>query len=83
MAWPKAYGGSDADIWHQNVVREEMWGNGEPRGPQFMNLNYIGPAIMMFGTDEQKERYIKPMAAGEVIWCQGFSEPDAGSIWQA
>ena len=79
MAWPKAYGGSDADIWHQNVVREEMWGNGEPRGPQFMNLNYIGPAIMMFGTDEQKERYIKPMAAGEVIWCQGFSEPDAGS----
>ena len=79
MAWPKAYGGSDADIWHQNVVREEMWRNGEPRGPQFMNLNYIGPAIMMFGTDEQKERYIRPMAAGDVIWCQGFSEPDAGS----
>ena len=44
-----------------------------------MNLNYIGPAIMMFGTDEQKETYIKPMAAGEVIWCQGFSEPGAGS----
>lgn len=79
MAWPKAYGGSDADIWHQNVVREEMWRYGEPRGPQYMNLNYIGPAIMMFGTDEQKERYIRPMAAGEVIWCQGFSEPDAGS----
>ena len=79
MAWPKEYGGADADIWHQNVVREEMWRHGEPRGPQYMNLNYIGPAIMMFGTDEQKERYIKPMAAGEVIWCQGFSEPDAGS----
>ena len=79
MAWPKEYGGGDADIWHQNVIREEMWRLGEPRGPQYMNLNYIGPAIMMFGTDEQKERYIKPMAAGEVIWCQGFSEPDAGS----
>ena len=79
MAWPKEYGGSDADVWHQNVVREEMWRLGEPRGPQYMNLNYIGPAIMMFGTDEQKERYIPPMAAGEVIWCQGFSEPDAGS----
>ena len=79
MAWPKEYGGSDADIWRQNVVREEMWRYGEPRGPQYMTLNYIGPASMMFGTDEQKERYIRPMAAGEVIWRQGFSEPDAGS----
>ena len=79
MAWPKEYGGSDADVWYQNVVREEMWAVGEPRGPQYMNLNYIGPTIMMFGTDDQKERYLKPMAAGDVIWCQGFSEPDAGS----
>lgn len=39
----------------------------EPRGQQCMNLNYIGPSIMMFGTDEQKEKYIKPMAAGEVV----------------
>ncbi|MYK83083.1 MAG: acyl-CoA dehydrogenase, partial [Gammaproteobacteria bacterium] len=36
MAWPKEYGGGDADIWHQNVVREEMWRCGEPRGPQYM-----------------------------------------------
>ncbi|MCY4377814.1 MAG: acyl-CoA dehydrogenase family protein [Spirochaetaceae bacterium] len=79
MAWPKEYGGGEADIWHQNVVREVMWGMGEPRGPQYMNLNFIGPAIMTFGTDEQKDRYLKPMAAGEVIWCQGFSEQDAGS----
>ncbi len=79
MAWPKEYGGSDADIWHQNVLREEMWGIGEPRGSQYMNINYIGPAIMMFGTDEQKEKYLKPIAAGEVVWCQGFSEPGAGS----
>ena len=79
MAWPKEYGGADADTWHQMVVREEMWAAGEPRGPQYMNLNYLGPAIMMFGTEEQKEKYIKPMAAGEVIWCQGFSEPGAGS----
>ena len=79
MAWPKEYGGADADMWHQMVVREEMWAAGEPRGPQYMNLNYIGPSIMMFGTDEQKERYIKPMAAGAVVWCQGFSEPSGGS----
>ena len=79
MAWPKEYGGADADVWRQMVVREEMWAAGEPRGPQYMNLNYLGPAIMMFGTEEQKQKYIKPMAAGEVIWCQGFSEPSAGS----
>ena len=79
MAWPKEFGGGDADIWHQNIVREEMWRIGEPRGPQYMNLNYIGPAIMMFGTDEQKEKYLKPIAGGNVIWCQGFSEPDVGS----
>lgn len=79
MAWPKEYGGGDADVWHQTVVREVMWGAGEPRGPQYMNLNFIGPAIMRFGTDEQKDRYLKPMAAGDVIWCQGFTEPDAGS----
>lgn len=79
MAWPKEYGGREADVWMQMVVREEMWGHGEPRGPQYMNLNYIGPAIMMFGTGGQKDRYLKPMAAGDALWCQGFSEPGAGS----
>lgn len=44
-----------------------------------MNLNYIGPLIMRYGTPEQQQRFLPPMARGEVIWCQGFSEPDAGS----
>jgi alkylation response protein AidB-like acyl-CoA dehydrogenase len=44
-----------------------------------MNLNYIGPCLMRFGTEAQKRRFLPPMAAGEVIWTQGFSEPDAGS----
>lgn len=79
MSWPKEFGGADADVWQQMVVREEMWGNGEPRGSQYMNLNYIGPMIMEFGTPEQQERFLKPMARGEVMWCQGFSEPGAGS----
>ena len=79
MAWPKEYGGGDVDIWHQIVVREVMWGAGEPRGPQYMNLNFVGRAIMTFGTDEQIDRYLTPMAAGDVIWCQGFSEANAGS----
>jgi alkylation response protein AidB-like acyl-CoA dehydrogenase len=44
-----------------------------------MGLNWVGPAIMAFGTEEQKHRHLPAIAAGEVIWCQGFSEPDAGS----
>ena len=79
MSWPKEFGGSDADMWQQMVVREEMWANGEPRGPQYMNLNYIGPMLMKYGTPEQHERFLKPIAAGSVLWCQGFSEPGAGS----
>jgi alkylation response protein AidB-like acyl-CoA dehydrogenase len=79
MAWPPEHGGRGASVWQQAVLREEMWAADEPRGPQYMNLNYIGPLIMRFGTDAQKEKFLPPMARGEVIWCQGFSEPEAGS----
>jgi alkylation response protein AidB-like acyl-CoA dehydrogenase len=79
MAWPPEHGGAGASVWMQAVVREEMWARDEPRGPQYMNLNYIGPLIMQFGTPEQQERFLPPMARGDVIWTQGFSEPDAGS----
>jgi alkylation response protein AidB-like acyl-CoA dehydrogenase len=79
MAWPRAHGGTDASVWKQAILREEMWAYDEPRGPQYMNLNYIGPCIMRFGTPEQQRRFLPPMAAGEVIWTQGFSEPGAGS----
>src|SRR5262245_28390659 len=79
MAWPREHGGGEASVWRQAVLREEMWAHDEPRGPQYMNLNYIGPCIMRFGTDAQKRRFLPPMAAGEVVWTQGFSEPGAGS----
>ncbi len=79
MAWPAEFGGSGASVWMQTIVREEMWAHEEPRGPQYMNLNYIGPLIMRFGSPDQQQRFLPPMARGEVIWCQGFSEPDAGS----
>ena len=48
------------------------------RGPQYMNANWIGPSIMAYGTEEQRRRYLPPIARGQVVWCQGFSEPDAG-----
>lgn len=79
MGWPPEYGGQGASPWMQTIVREEMWAREEPRGPQYMNLNYIGPLIMRFGRADQRARFLTPMARGEVIWCQGFSEPDAGS----
>lgn len=77
--WPQAWGGRDADAWSAFILAEEMWAAGEPRGGQYMNVNWIGPTLMRFGSKEQQQRYIPPMAKGETIWCQGFSEPEAGS----
>ena len=79
LAWPVEHGGGGGSLWDQTVVREEMWAHHEPRGAQYMGLNWVGPALMAYGTDEQKARHLPPIAAGEVIWCQGFSEPEAGS----
>jgi alkylation response protein AidB-like acyl-CoA dehydrogenase len=79
LAWPEEFGGRGASVWEQTVVREEMWAHHEPRGAQYMGVNWVGPAIMRHGTPEQQRRHLPPIARGEVIWCQGFSEPDAGS----
>jgi alkylation response protein AidB-like acyl-CoA dehydrogenase len=79
VAWPEEHGGAGGSVWEQTVVREEMWAHHEPRGAQYMGLNWVGPAIMAFGTDEQKHQHLSAIAAGQVIWCQGFSEPEAGS----
>jgi alkylation response protein AidB-like acyl-CoA dehydrogenase len=79
LAWPEEFGGRGASAWEQTVVREEMWAHHEPRGAQYMGVNWVGPAIMRHGTPDQQRRHLPPIARGEVIWCQGFSEPDAGS----
>ncbi|WP_233617361.1 acyl-CoA dehydrogenase family protein [Actinomadura sp. WAC 06369] len=78
-AWPAEYGGRDASHWEQTVVREEMWAHHEPRGAQYMGVNWVGPTIMRHGTAAQRRAHLPPIARGEVVWCQGFSEPDAGS----
>jgi alkylation response protein AidB-like acyl-CoA dehydrogenase len=79
MAWPEEFGGRGASVWQQTVVREEMWAHHEPRGAQYMGVNWVGPIIMRHGTPEQQHKHLPPIARGEVIWCQGFSEPEAGS----
>ena len=77
--WPSDYYGQDAPHWNHFILSEEMYKRGEPRGPQLMNLNFIGPAIIRYGTDEQKKEHLGRMARGEAFWCQGYSEPEAGS----
>lgn len=77
--WPVEAGGDALDPWHQIILAEEMWAAGEPRGAQYMNVNWIGPTLMKYGSEDQKARYLPPIAAGNAIWCQGFSEPGAGS----
>jgi alkylation response protein AidB-like acyl-CoA dehydrogenase len=79
MSWPEEFGGRGASVWEQTVVREEMWAHHEPRGAQYMGVNWVGPTLMRYGTAEQQRKHLSPIARGEVIWCQGFSEPDAGS----
>jgi alkylation response protein AidB-like acyl-CoA dehydrogenase len=79
MAWPREFGGRGASAWEQTAVREEMWAHHEPRGAQYMGVNWVGPSIMRHGTPEQCAQHLPAIAKGEVIWCQGFSEPDAGS----
>ena len=79
LTWPVEWGGNAAGPWEQTALREEMWAFHEPRGPQYMGLNWIGPVIMRYGSRDQQERFLPPIARGEVDWCQGFSEPEAGS----
>lgn len=77
--WPREIGGEGLGPWEQQILAEVMWEYGEPRGGQYMNVNWIGPTLEKYGTPEQKARYLEPITKGQSLWCQGFSEPDAGS----
>ncbi len=77
--WPREVGGKDASPWRHAILGEEMWACGEPRGSQYMNVNWIGPSILRYGTELQKAAHLPRISSGDVLWCQGFSEPNAGS----
>jgi alkylation response protein AidB-like acyl-CoA dehydrogenase len=79
QSWPREYGGRDATPWRHAILGEEMWRCGEPRSSQYMNVNWVGPTIMKYGSEEQKAFHLPRISAGRVFWCQGFSEPEAGS----
>ncbi|HMK99399.1 MAG TPA: acyl-CoA dehydrogenase family protein [Acidimicrobiales bacterium] len=79
VSWPERYGGRDLGLLEWLVFEEEYY---RARAPVRVGQNGIfllAPTLFEFGTEEQKDRYLPPMAAGEEIWCQGWSEPDAGS----
>jgi len=77
LAWPKEWGGGGAGHLRQLVFNEEMAYWDAPAND--MGADRIGPTIMLHGTDEQKARFLPPIVRGEALWCQGFSEPGAGS----
>ena len=77
--WPREYGGAEAPVWEQVVLQEEYEAHFEPRGGQYMGVNWIGPAIMLYGSEEQQRTLLPEISAGAVQWAQLFSEPEAGS----
>jgi len=79
IAWPKQYGGQGADLMEQVIFDEEYTDAHAPVLPGYAGIALCGPTLMQWGTDEQKERFLQRTLSGEVIWCQGYSEPGAGS----
>tara|TARA_Y100001933_G_scaffold212423_1_gene217524 strand:- start:118 stop:1278 length:1161 start_codon:yes stop_codon:yes gene_type:complete len=80
FSWPKEYGGSDGGLIEQAILREEMaLAKAPPLGTSFMGLAWVGPGIMQYGTDEQKQKFIPDILDSKVSWCTGYSEPNYGS----
>ena len=77
MAWPKEYGGGGAPHMRQLVYNEEMSYAGAPVGN--MGIAWVGPSLMLYGTEEQKQKYIPPITSADQWWCTLYSEPGAGS----
>jgi alkylation response protein AidB-like acyl-CoA dehydrogenase len=79
LTWPEEYGGRGEPYSHQAIALEEFAKAGAPNHMNVIALGMAGPTIMVHGTEAQKERYLPKMLSAEEIWCQGFSEPGAGS----
>jgi alkylation response protein AidB-like acyl-CoA dehydrogenase len=78
-AWPKDCGGGGRPPSEQLIVDQEMAAFGAPERVSIVGLDVLGPAILAYGSEEQKSRFVPPILSAQEIWCQGFSEPDAGS----
>jgi len=79
VSWPREYGGRGATLIEQAIFGEELARAKAPRPVNILGLVMGGPVVIVHGTGEQKERFLEPILSAEEIWCQGFSEPEAGS----
>ena len=79
IAWPKEYGGRGAGLLEQVIFDEEYTNAHAPVLPGYSGIALCGPTLMHWGMDEQKERFLKRILNGDDVWCQGYSEPGAGS----
>ena len=79
VSWPAAYGGRDATLWEWLIFEEEYYRVGAPQRVTQNGIFLLAPTLFEFGTPEQQDHYLPRMAAAEDLWCQGWSEPDAGS----
>jgi alkylation response protein AidB-like acyl-CoA dehydrogenase len=79
VAWPKAYGGRGATLMEQLIYDEECFRARAPVLPGYSGIGMAGPTLIEWGTEEQKRRFLPRILAADDIWCQGFSEPGAGS----
>ena len=77
--WPVAYGGRGVDLVSWLIFEEEYWGSGAPGRVNQNGVFLLGPTLLEFGTDAQKARYLPSIANADEVWCQGWSEPNAGS----
>ncbi len=79
LSWPKQYGGRGASFIEQLIFQQELARLNLPVVCNLLGIIMAGPAIMQWGTDEQKDRYLQPILTADEIWCEGLSEPGAGS----
>jgi alkylation response protein AidB-like acyl-CoA dehydrogenase len=80
LHWPKEYGGGGATLMEQAIYQDEVLSYALPLyGANQLAIDRIGPTLMFMGNQAQKDRYLRKMLTGEEIWCQGYSEPNAGS----
>jgi len=79
QGWPAEYGGVDATLTQQVVLAQEMVRTRTPPFVGQMGMRMLAPTLLQYGSDDQKQRYLKPILKAEEIWCQGYSEPNAGS----
>ncbi len=77
-AWPQEYGGQGMPYMQQVVLSEEVAYHRAPN-TSLIGVTYAGPTIIVYGNDEQKERFLPGITSGDIVWCQGYSEPNAGS----